>query len=479
MKKLGIIFIVLGLLLVASALIFGPFLHRLVVYQQILLVITGLPLHFLGFAFLFIQRPPERRKKATLIFLILSVTIMLLGIGSSFIFHAAGGRIELMCGIFLFNFSFIPLHTKTRYEKWSVYVGSKSLAITLTAVDTISITLCVLGFLFSIQQWPGATWMLISGVIAIALNMIGWNRILGQQLILRKKAEEKLEIVHHELKEKHDEIQDSIAYAKRIQSAILPPSSMINENLPDSFVLYKPKDVVAGDFYWMEKSKEKVLFAVADCTGHGVPGAMVSVICNSGLNRSVNEFGLTEPGKILDKTREIVIREFEKSEEEVKDGMDIALCSLEGQHLEYSGAHNSLWLIRKTSQDVEQIKRQFSTKTKFQQDGDFLLIELKADKQPIGKYAEEQPFNTHEVKLEVGDVIYLYSDGYADQFGGDNLTNGKAGGKKLKTANFKRFLLSIQDKSMEEQKELLDQKFENWRGSIEQIDDVCVIGVRF
>ncbi|MCB0478014.1 MAG: tetratricopeptide repeat protein [Crocinitomicaceae bacterium] len=288
---------------------------------------------------------------------------------------------------------------------------------------------------------------------------------------LRNLAEQQKELVE----EKNKEILDSINYAKRIQTAILPPDKLIQQHLPNSFVLYKPKDIVAGDFYWMEVSKDKsksksseqeqelILIAAADCTGHGVPGAMVSVVCNNGLNRSVREFGLTDPGKILDKTREIVIKEFEKSEEEVKDGMDIAIVSIEQQQeggsalaqhscskLKYSGAHNPLWIIRKGSDDIE---------------------EIKANKQPIGKYAEPEPFTTHEIELNSGDLIYVFSDGYADQFGGDK-------GKKMKSSNFKKYLLEIKDHDIAEQKRLLDQQFEKWRGEFEQLDDVCVIGVK-
>ncbi len=251
------------------------------------------------------------------------------------------------------------------------------------------------------------------------------------------------------IEKKNQEITDSIEYAKRIQSAILPPSKMVKEYLPNSFVLYKPKDIVAGDFYWLETKEDKVLFAAADCTGHGVPGAMVSVVCNNGLNRSVREHGLSDPGQILDKTREIIISEFEKSEEEVKDGMDVALCSLEGNTLKYAGAHNPLWIIRNGAEDVE---------------------EIKATKQPIGKYTNPKPYTTQTVELNRGDSFYIFSDGYADQFGGKS-------GKKFKATNFKRLLLSIQKEPMDRQKELIDEAFENWKGDIEQLDDVCVIGV--
>jgi serine phosphatase RsbU (regulator of sigma subunit) len=241
---------------------------------------------------------------------------------------------------------------------------------------------------------------------------------------------------------------DSINYAKRIQSAILPPTKLVKEYLPESFILFKPKDIVAGDFYWMEHKEDKVLFAACDCTGHGVPGAMVSVVCNNGLNRSVREYGLTDPAEILDKTREIVISEFEKSEDEVKDGMDIALCSLEGNTLKYAGAHNPLWIIRNGE-----------------------IIETKANKQPIGKFDKQLPYTSHTFELEKGDSIYIFSDGYVDQFGGEK-------GKKFKPKTFRNLLLSIQDKTMEEQRFLIDKAFEEWRDNLEQVDDVCVIGVR-
>jgi serine phosphatase RsbU (regulator of sigma subunit) len=261
---------------------------------------------------------------------------------------------------------------------------------------------------------------------------------------------QKLEIAYNVVEEKNREITDSINYAKRIQNAILPPRKLVKEYIPDSFILYKPKDVVAGDFYWMEQKEDKILFAAADCTGHGVPGAMVSVICNNGLNRSVREYGLIDPGKILDKTRDVVISEFEKSEEEVKDGMDISLCALDfkNQTLCWAGANNPLWIIRNSE-----------------------IVETKSDKQPIGVVDNPQPFTTHKIELQKGDVIYVFTDGFQDQFGGER-------GKKFKSANFKKLLLSIYSEPMGKQHEILDKTFEDWKGSLEQLDDVCVIGVR-
>ena len=304
----------------------------------------------------------------------------------------------------------------------------------------------------------------------------------------------------------YTEVQDSIRYAKRIQSAILPSLKFVKTHLPESFVLYKPKDIIAGDFYWMEKtagnwqeavgkkamaspddqSKIEIkggttYLAAADCTGHGVPGALVSVVCNNALNRSVREFGITDPGEILSKTRELVVQEFEKSVEDVKDGMDISLVALahsakseSGEQvtlLQWAGANNPLWIVSKREHVYEGVKRII------EQDG-YFLHEVPADKQPIGKYADPKPFTSHQIPLRKGETFYMFSDGYSDQFGGENLTYRKVGGKKFKSTNFKKLFLSIQAKPMENQREIIDTVFEDWRGDLEQLDDVCVIGVR-
>jgi serine phosphatase RsbU (regulator of sigma subunit)/Tfp pilus assembly protein PilF len=256
------------------------------------------------------------------------------------------------------------------------------------------------------------------------------------------------------VEEKQKEILDSIKYAKRIQHAILPPKKRVNSLLPNSFIVYKPKDIVAGDFYWLEEKNGSILFAAADCTGHGVPGAMVSVVCNNGLNRSVREHGITDPGQILDKTREIVIQEFDKSEEDVKDGMDISLVALQQtQTLQWAGANNPLWIARKNEMGIVE------------------MLEIKPNKQAIGKVENPIQFTTHQVSLQSDDTIYLFTDGYADQFGGPK-------GKKFMYKAFKELLLSVHSLSMEEQKIKLEEVFETWKGENEQIDDVCVIGVR-
>lgn len=260
----------------------------------------------------------------------------------------------------------------------------------------------------------------------------------------------------HIIEEKNKEIVDSINYAKRIQDAILPTPSTINKLLPNCFVLYKPKDIVAGDFYWMESREKIVMIAAADCTGHGVPGAMVSVVCSGALTRSVKEFGLTNPGKILDKTTELVVETFDRNQSDVKDGMDINLCSINLSHnvLMYAGANNPLWILRKNAHGV------------------YENMEIKADKQPIGKFEDRKPFTTHIHEILPGDCVYLFTDGFADQFGGEK-------GKKFKYSTFLKALTDCADKTLEEQKVFLDRIFENWKGHYEQTDDVCVIGIKF
>jgi ligand-binding sensor domain-containing protein/serine phosphatase RsbU (regulator of sigma subunit) len=296
----------------------------------------------------------------------------------------------------------------------------------------------------AIPIW-GSLFLLISFSIYTTRKYISQRRYT---LKLKEEAQIKDREARERLEEKNKEILDSINYAKRIQSAILPSNRAVKAYLKNSFVLYKPKDVIAGDFYWLEYYDNKTYFAAADCTGHGVPGAMISLVCNNALNRSVREYNLTDPGKILDNTKELVVEEFGKSDENVKDGMDIALCCIEGDKLKYAGAYNPLWLVR-----------------------DKKLQKIGADRQPIGSFEYSKPFKSHEIKLKKGDSIYVFSDGFMDQFGGER-------GKKYKSLKFQDFLLSIQEENMRKQRELLNKEIEEWKGELEQIDDICIMGVR-
>ena len=310
----------------------------------------------------------------------------------------------------------------------------------------------------------------IALILGLALVII-FSGFLYNRFRLIQHQKVIIENAHQSLAIKSKEVLDSINYSKRIQTAILPPERMVKEYLQDSFILYLPKDIVAGDFYWMEKIGNKIFVAACDCTGHGVPGALVSVVCNNALNRAVHEFGERLPGKIFDKTRALVLESFAKSDEEVKDGMDASLAVFdmeqfhqktpdENSHLksiklEWAVANNPLWIIRNTNGNAE-------------------LIEIKADKQPIGKGDENKPFNTHQINLMKGDTVYLFTDGFADQFG--TYENNKV--KKMTKARYRELLLSISNLPMQEQHKKLLTFYENFKGNLEQIDDVCIIGVR-
>ncbi|MCB9224529.1 MAG: SpoIIE family protein phosphatase [Crocinitomicaceae bacterium] len=301
--------------------------------------------------------------------------------------------------------------------------------------------------------------------------------------IQSQKEEVELKSMH--LQEALTSIQDSLQYSKLIQGAMLPDAEEFMAVFEDHFILYKPKDIVSGDFYWINRSDERTIIAVGDCTGHGVPGAMVSMVCHEALNKVVTEQRISDPGKILDAVRDIVRITFENKTQNLNDGMDIALISLElrasaesenetphslsASHsvLKYAGAYNPVWIIRKKSTHLIESNEKRSVVDV----NDHQLIELKADKQPIGYYHDPAPFNTQQFELFSGDSIYLFSDGFADQFGGDK-------GKKLKATNFKELLVNCQNMIMTDQQYFINKRFEDWKGQLEQVDDVCVIGVR-
>jgi serine phosphatase RsbU (regulator of sigma subunit) len=287
----------------------------------------------------------------------------------------------------------------------------------------------------------------VFSVLILALCIVFF---LIYSVVRRKKASKIIAEQKMIVELKNKEITDSITYAKRIQEAILPSTSQLNKHLINGFIFYQPKDIVAGDFYWMHSVGDTTLYAVADCTGHGVPGAMVSVVCHNALHRTVREHRLTDPAMILDKTREIVIETFDKGKREINDGMDIALCSVnfKEKKLYFSGANNPVYIIRNNE-----------------------LIEIKGNRQPIGKYTTITPFETHEIDLQEKDSVYIFSDGFADQFGGEK-------GKKFMYKSFRKLILSINDLSMDEQKLELKKVYNNWMGALEQVDDVCILGIK-
>ncbi len=279
-------------------------------------------------------------------------------------------------------------------------------------------------------------------------------------------------------------ILDSIRYAKRIQMATLPAEDKIQKSVDNAWVMYRPKDIVSGDFYWLEKFKddkdEKIMLAAVDCTGHGVPGAFMSIIGYNGLNRVVREYRLNKPSDILDRLNEIITTTLNQQgaqREEIKDGMDMSLCSFDRKNLklEFAGAHNSVYIIRKGE---EKLKVNGDDMPAAMKEKGHSLFEIKADKQPIGAFENRKNFNNHEIQLIKGDMIILFTDGYADQFGGPK-------GKKFFYKPFKRLLLSIADEHVEKQREIIEQTFNEWISypdssgdAHEQIDDICVLGVR-
>ena len=266
------------------------------------------------------------------------------------------------------------------------------------------------------------------------------------------------------LEVKTQEVIDSIAYAQRIQEAYLPPQGQLAELFPNSFLYYRPKDILSGDFYWFHQveqpnGEQLNYVAVADCTGHGVPGAIMSVICAAALTEAARTLGKVSPAEILTTARTILLQNLKNTENHTaRDGMDISLVRISEttRELVFSGAHNPLWIF----------------------DASGTLTELKGDKQPVGSFEHMQPFTDQSIILPANCTLYLSSDGFQDQFGGAHLPNGKTAGKKFKAANLKKLLAELSQVPMQQHVAKLNQTFDDWRGDLEQVDDVCVIGVR-
>ncbi len=308
----------------------------------------------------------------------------------------------------------------------------------------------------------------IIGVIVIYLIVKFYTKSL-KRIIDFQTSE--LRQQNKEIEHKNKEITDSIFYAKKIQEAIMPSSSFINELFPESFVLFKPKDIVSGDFYWATQKNNKILIAAADCTGHGVPGAFMSMLGNDNLNEIVIDRNTLEPNEILNGARLGIIKALKQKGEsgENKDGMDIAMLVYDRENLklEYSGANNPLYIIRKNSHSPF-----VGYSYNIVQDR-YSLLEIKGNKFPVGIYINNElpPFTSHTLQLEKGDTFYIFSDGFADQFGGE-------AGKKFKYNKLKELLLSIQELPLPEQSRVLEDTFYNWKGNLEQVDDVLLIGMR-
>jgi serine phosphatase RsbU (regulator of sigma subunit) len=321
---------------------------------------------------------------------------------------------------------------------------------------------CVFVFTISppwFRSWWAYTLYIVIGIlIIIGITKLSTQRVVSQNIRLESTVKERTQEIEHqkeEIEKKNNDILDSIIYAKRIQQTILPAEDKLKRHFNEHFVFYRPKDIVSGDFYFSKQIESKIIFAAVDCTGHGVPGALVSIVGNNGLLRATNEFRLSKPSEILDKLREIVITSFRaQGQSDVKDGMDISLCSYDKETLmlEFAGANNECIIIRENE-----------------------MIELKPDKQPIGQYINPKPFTNHSFQLEKGDCVYLFTDGFVDQFGGPRE-------KKYMSRNLKNLLLDMNsttnNKNMVQQFITIQEEFDNWKGDLDQIDDVCVFGIK-
>ena len=285
------------------------------------------------------------------------------------------------------------------------------------------------------------------------------DRELGETKIDLEWQTENALRLFDEVETQKREITDSIEYAKKIQSVLLPEESFINEILNDYFVFFRPRDIVSGDFYWLTAKANKTIVVAADCTGHGVPGAFMSLLGITFLNSIVQNEENPQADAILNQMRDNIIKSLKQTGKELenRDGMDMAICIIdwENEKIEYAGANISLILLRKTSKSPHE------------------LIEVRADRMPIGLFGNEQlvPFTRHYIPIMPGDSFYIFSDGYCDQFGGAEL-------KKFKKKNLTKMLSEIHSLSMAEQKKIIENTMDEWKGDLSQVDDMLMVGIK-
>jgi serine phosphatase RsbU (regulator of sigma subunit)/streptogramin lyase len=364
------------------------------------------------------------------------------------------------------DISWIDNGTSNQIRYTNLSHGNYTLEIKL--INGYGIESKILHFAFGIGRPFWITWWFISLILlAFAALLYSFIKLRERalrrkQLVLEKIIENRTaevvnkakEIQHQKeiIEEKNKELTDSIHYAQRIQQSILPDEKAMLKHLPNHFVYFRPKDIVSGDFYWFSYQKDSIMWALVDCTGHGVPGGFMSMLGSGLLNQIVNEELQLEPAKVLDELRNRVIIALKQTGAvgENRDGMDISFCRYipSKKTLQVAGANNSLYVISNN-----------------------VLNEFKGDKQPIGIYVgEKKPFTQHEIKIGQGDCLYMSSDGYFDQFGGEK-------GKKFKSSSFEKLIQQINSLNSHSQLQNLDETFLKWKGDYEQVDDVCVIGV--
>lgn len=305
------------------------------------------------------------------------------------------------------------------------------------------------------------------GLFTIVGVIIFYYITLNKKLFSKQKATgEKLSNSLQKLNDQNIKMTESIQYAEKIQSAVLIPEDYLSEFMKDHFVLFKPRDIVSGDFFWATHQDKRMVIAVADCTGHGVPGALLSMLGISFLNEIVNRSVSMHANQILNLLRTYMISSLHQTGRrgEIQEGIEIALCVIDAQKniMEFSGANRPLYVVRENTLDQDPAKENSSHK----------LIKIDADKMPIGLYDQEMaPFNNNVIDLQKNDAVYLFSDGYVDQMGGPQR-------KTFRSHRFRSLLLEIQDQNMKQQKSILMDRMESWKGNVEQIDDILVLGFK-
>lgn len=453
-------------------------------FAGMIIMLIEIALGFLGLSFLFFEWSYDRRKKTALILLVIGLTLV---VALVFFreFKIPGGSILFILTSLFMCFSYMPLLVKNRYEKWQQFTPANWKLLFLCIGDLLALTTNLLGYLFKVMHWPGGNILQYLGVVILILVFLGWNQIFKLVVRQRKEAEEKISVMYSVLHEKHSEITDSINYAERLQRSLMATETMLKQYLPDHFVYFNPKEKVSGDFFWATTSQNgKFIFVCADSTGHGVPGAIMSMMNMNSLKEAVN-FGYEKSNELLNKTREIIVQTLanDGSADGGKDGMDAALIifNQEKTKLEFSLANNPLWLLRKISSEPSEASATSNSTTNIppllrrgtgEEEVSWGLTEYKPDKMPVGKHEHmSTSFTAHEIELKKNDLIILLTDGYADQFGGEK-------GKKFKYSSLQKLLTESAHLPLHEIKETLAKYFQTWKGDLEQIDDVCIVGIR-
>lgn len=389
----------------------------------------------------------ERRKKIERRLLIIALVLIVNGCLFTYL-HLITARGQVIFGVLLFTFTYGTLALKNKYDKWKLYTRSGWQAFLFSLLDFFGTGLLFLGALFWFQHWPLYTALLSCGALLLAVGTFAWNHTFRKEVVYRKNAEDQLQIQKLRLEEKQKEITDSIIYAKRIQHSLLAHDEYLQRMLKEHFVFYLPKDIVSGDFYWCTETSDSFYLAVCDSTGHGVPGAFMSLLNISFLNEAITEKKIAEPHLIFEHARRQLIANI--SQEGAQDGMDGILVRIEKRTAEvsYAAANSGPVIVRGGE-----------------------AIECASDKMPVGKGERMDPFNLYKAEVQKGDMLYLCTDGFSDQFGG-------ARGKKLKRTGLKEHMKNYGSLPMAEQRRSFETAFLSWKGSLEQIDDVCLIGIR-